>query len=125
MPNIKMNPPQVYMCSPSRTPLPSPSLWVVPVHQPQASSIVRRTWTGRKVKFLMYTKMWRKMHTAIFATESLFYGMYFIYVLLMFVIYEVCVYTYTKVVHNIHMYICIHIHYLHNIYSCIICTYYR
>ena len=23
-----------------------PSLWVVPVHQPQASSIVHRTWTG-------------------------------------------------------------------------------
>ena len=23
-----------------------PSLWIVPVHQPQASSIVRRTWTG-------------------------------------------------------------------------------
>ena len=26
--------------------LPIPSLWVVPVHQPQASSIVYRTWTG-------------------------------------------------------------------------------
>ena len=26
--------------------LPIPSLWVVPVHQPQASSIVHRTWTG-------------------------------------------------------------------------------
>ena len=26
--------------------LPVPSLWVVPVHQPQASSIVHRTWTG-------------------------------------------------------------------------------
>ena len=25
---------------------PVPSLWVVPVHQPQASSIVHRTWTG-------------------------------------------------------------------------------
>ena len=25
LPNIKMNPPQVYMCSPSRTPLPPPS----------------------------------------------------------------------------------------------------
>ena len=45
-----MNPPQVYMCSPILTPppssLPIPSLWVVPVHQPQASSIVHRTWTG-------------------------------------------------------------------------------
>ena len=26
--------------------LPIPSLWVVPVHQPQASSIVHQTWTG-------------------------------------------------------------------------------
>ena len=26
--------------------LPIPSLWVVPVHQPQASSIKHRTWTG-------------------------------------------------------------------------------
>ena len=26
--------------------LPIPSLWVVAVHQPQASSIVHRTWTG-------------------------------------------------------------------------------
>ena len=26
--------------------LPVPFLWVVPVHQPQASSIVHRTWTG-------------------------------------------------------------------------------
>ena len=25
---------------------PIPSLWVIPVHQPQASSIVHRTWTG-------------------------------------------------------------------------------
>ena len=49
-PNIKMNPPQVYMCSPSWTllppPSPLPSLWVIPVHQPQASSIVHLTWTG-------------------------------------------------------------------------------
>ena len=26
--------------------LPIPSLWVVPVHQPQASSIMHRIWTG-------------------------------------------------------------------------------
>ena len=26
--------------------LPIPSLWIIPVHQPQASSIVHRTWTG-------------------------------------------------------------------------------
>ena len=48
LPNIEMNPPQVYMCSPSWTlfPPPSPFLWVIPVHQPQVSSIVHRTWTG-------------------------------------------------------------------------------
>ena len=32
--------------SPPPSSLPTPSLWVVPVHQPQASSIVHRTWTG-------------------------------------------------------------------------------
>ena len=26
--------------------LPIPSLWVIPVHQPQASRIMHRTWTG-------------------------------------------------------------------------------
>ena len=45
-----MNPPQVYMCFPILNPppssLPIPSLWVVTMHQPQASSIVHRTWTG-------------------------------------------------------------------------------
>ena len=47
LPNIEMNPPQVYPSSPSWTLLPPlPSLWVVPVHQPQASSTVHRTWTG-------------------------------------------------------------------------------
>ena len=32
--------------NPPPSSLPIPSLWVVPVHQPQASSIVYRTWTG-------------------------------------------------------------------------------
>ena len=32
--------------SPPPSSLPTPSLWVVPVHQPQASSIMHRTWTG-------------------------------------------------------------------------------
>ena len=37
LPYINMNPPWVYMCSQSWTPLPPPSpssLWVIPVHQP-------------------------------------------------------------------------------------------
>ena len=32
--------------NPPPSSLPKPSLWVIPVHQPQASSIVHRTWTG-------------------------------------------------------------------------------
>ena len=32
--------------NPPPSSLPIPSLWVVPVHQPQASSIVHWTWTG-------------------------------------------------------------------------------
>jgi len=32
--------------NPPPSSLPIPSLWLVPVHQHQASSIVHRTWTG-------------------------------------------------------------------------------
>ena len=32
--------------NPPSSSLPGPSLWVVSVHQPQASSIMHRTWTG-------------------------------------------------------------------------------
>ena len=35
--------------------LPVPSLWVLPVHQPQASSIVHRTWTGDSFHIWYYT----------------------------------------------------------------------
>ena len=35
--------------------LPIPSLWVIPVHQPQASSIVHRTWTGDSFHIWYYT----------------------------------------------------------------------
>ena len=35
---------------------PIPSLWVVPVHQPQASSIVHRTWTGDSFHILYRVK---------------------------------------------------------------------
>ena len=59
LPNIEMNLPQVYTCSPSWTllppPSPLPSLWVVPVHQPQASSIMHRTWAGDLFRIWYYT----------------------------------------------------------------------
>ena len=56
LPNIEMNLPQVNPCSPSWTLLPPlPSLWVVPVHQPQASSTVHRTWTGNSFHIWYYT----------------------------------------------------------------------
>ena len=35
--------------------LPIPSLWVVPVHQPQASSIVHRTWAGNSFHTWYFT----------------------------------------------------------------------
>ena len=58
LPYINMHQPQVYMCSPSWTPLPPlpiPSLWVIPVHQPQASCILHRTWTGNSFLIWYYT----------------------------------------------------------------------
>jgi len=42
-----LNPPPSY--------LPIPSLWVVPVHQPQASNIVHQTWTGNSFHIWYYT----------------------------------------------------------------------
>ena len=35
--------------------LPIPSLWVVPVHQPQVSSIMHQTWTGDSFHIRYYT----------------------------------------------------------------------
>ena len=40
---------------PEPSSLPIPSLWVVPVPQPQASSIVHRTWTGDSFHIWYYT----------------------------------------------------------------------
>ena len=37
------------------TSLPIPSLWVIPVHQPQASCIMHRTWTGNSFLIWYYT----------------------------------------------------------------------
>ena len=41
--------------NPPPSSLPIPSLWVVPVHQPQASSILHRTWTGDSFHIWYYT----------------------------------------------------------------------
>ena len=41
--------------NPPPSSLPIPSLWVIPVHQPQASSIVLWTWTGNSFHTWYYT----------------------------------------------------------------------
>ena len=41
--------------NPPPTCLPIPSLWVVPVHQPQESCILHRTWTGNSFHIWYYT----------------------------------------------------------------------
>ena len=41
--------------NPPPTSFPIPSLWVLPVHQPQASCILHRTWTGDSFLIWYYT----------------------------------------------------------------------
>ena len=44
-----------HILNPPPSSLPTPSLWVVPVHQPQATSIMHRTWTGDSFHIWYYT----------------------------------------------------------------------
>ena len=84
LPYINMHPPRVYTCSPSWTPPPTslliPSLWVIPVHQPQASCILHRTWTGDSFLIWYYT-----CFNAILPNQSAFYlavlGGFFFFIL--------------------------------------------
>ena len=39
--------------NPPPSSLPVPSFWVIPVHQPQASCILHRTWTGDFVSYMI------------------------------------------------------------------------
>ena len=41
--------------NPPPSSLPVPSFWVIPVHQPQASSIVHQIWTGNSFHIWYYT----------------------------------------------------------------------
>ena len=41
--------------NPPPTSLPIPSLWIIPVHQPQASCIKHQTWTGDSFHIWYYT----------------------------------------------------------------------
>ena len=45
----------VPILNPPPTSLPIPSLWVIPVHQPQASCILHQTWTGDSFLIWYYT----------------------------------------------------------------------
>ena len=44
--------------NPPSTTLPIPSLWVIPVHPPQASCIIHQTWTGDSMPFSQTSHPW-------------------------------------------------------------------
>ena len=50
--------------NPAPTSLPIPSLWVISVHQPQASCILHQTWTGNSFLIWYYTNMLSRLVVA-------------------------------------------------------------
>ena len=44
-----------HILNPTSPSLPIPSLWVIPAHPPQVSSIIHRTWTGNSFPIWYYT----------------------------------------------------------------------
>ena len=61
---------------PTSTSLPEPSFWVIPVHQPQASCFMHRTWTGDSFHIWYYTCFkitFLKKKCMLYSKCSLFY----------------------------------------------------
>ena len=57
--------------NPPPSSLPVPSLWVISVHQPQASSIMHRTWTGDSFHIWYYTCFNATLPTSLFFSTIL------------------------------------------------------
>ena len=62
----------VPILNPPPTSLPIPSLWVIPVHQPQASCILHRTWTGDSFLIWYFICLSSSSHTFFASLSSYF-----------------------------------------------------
>ena len=52
------------------TSIPIPSLWVIPVHQPWASCIMHRTWTGDWFHIWYYTSLSKRASQVVLAVKN-------------------------------------------------------